>query len=175
MYCKKLLDEKSCIKPTQTDPYSTLQNDAKYGIFLVKVPTLNQMLEYGLPARLWDNEIKYHAYIISDIVLPDYDCIKGRVPHELMGGMAPAIYQQCTFTTTGLSGIWIQNMQEYYPRQDRNLEFLRAQTTKLSKQCVSISHLNISGVHLKYYRHWRGKQYNMCCLRNQRCQNYRRC
>ena len=54
MYCKKFLYEEGGIKPTQTENYSTLHNDTKYEIRLVKGPNLKKMLKYGVPARLWD-------------------------------------------------------------------------------------------------------------------------
>ena len=55
------------------------------------------MLKYGAPARLWDNAIKYHAYIISHNLRPEYECLKGRVPHDIMGGTTPVIYQYSQF------------------------------------------------------------------------------
>ena len=75
------------------------------------------MLKYGVPARLWDNSIKYHAYIISHNVIPDYECIKGRVPHDIMCGTTPVIHHYSQFNYYSTVWYWDPKDVELLPKR----------------------------------------------------------
>ena len=80
-FCKKCLE--ASVHCKQTEPYSSWKNQAEGGIRELKKASGRKMVLAGAPKAMWDDAIKYEAYIQPNTAWDIY-MLQGETPVTVM-------------------------------------------------------------------------------------------